>query len=389
MRTSTAQRAVAAIAAALPALLVPAIPAHASARDAAVTGVYSTASCAGGRCTPGSDTPLQAGASAAGTLQVFVTAKADLGLEFVRLEAQSGSDPAFYCIEFWKTNGALEFSNNRVWKTHRWTDPRQQCEPEICSGCLENSDHQHGIPTANGTYNLRVVAREQGQFTDANDAKSPLFAIKLSNAPTAPAWIGEPASNGKPDSSVVLRWSPSPEPDIVEYQFVREDPDGTERVFAVSAGNPERNGCSRASDVAYSCANGGLTRSGTYRYALRALRHGAGGRCAITGASCVASKVGAVRSASVVVAAVPAGTTPAGSGSASASPAGTLPGQEPLALPDRTGTRPGDGLIAPPDSTPAGSTGSGGPAIAAAVLALAVALGIAVKGRIIRKGVEP
>jgi len=33
--------------------------------------------------------------------QVFVSANADLGLEFVRLEAQSGSDPLWYCLESW------------------------------------------------------------------------------------------------------------------------------------------------------------------------------------------------------------------------------------------------------------------------------------------------
>lgn len=351
--------------------------------------MYLTSSCSGGTCTPGQDKALSAGTTISGTLQIFVSAKADLGLEFVRLEAQTGTDPTFYCLEFWDANGALEFRNDRVWRTHRWTDPRAECDPGICSGCLENSEHLHGNQTTNGEYRIRVVAREQGQFTDANDAHSPLFSIKLSNAATAPGWLSEPTSNGKPDPTVVLRWSTSPEPDVAEYQFIREDPSGVERVFAVSASNPQRNGCSRASDIAYSCANGDFPQSGTYRYALRALRPGSGTTCATTKGACVASKVGPVRTVSVTVASSPgASASPAGSGIAAPSPAPLPTGQEPLALPPSDGASTGDGLIAPPAALdPAGSTGRSAPAIAlAAGLALGVGVVLARRRVLHRKG---
>ncbi|HEX9695103.1 MAG TPA: hypothetical protein VGB64_02170, partial [Actinomycetota bacterium] len=310
-----------------------------------------------------------------GTIQIFVSASADLPLEFVRLEAQTGTDPLYYCLEQWTGDGSLSINADRPWKTAAWTDPRAECAPGNCSDCTENSDHQHGIPTANGEYRLRVVSRERGEFSDANDAKSATFVVRLSNAPTAPAWIGKPESNGKPDPSVILRWSPSPEPDVTEYQFVREDPTGAERVFAVGASNPQANGCSRAGDVAYTCANGGFERSGTYRYAFRALRPGSSStRCALTNASCVASPVGAVRTVTITVSRA-ASPEPYASADPSASPSGTTTAapesQSPLALPDSS---TGDDLLAPRAASDTDTSRSTLPVAMAGVLALAAGI---------------
>lgn len=349
-------------------------PAVAAAKDAKITRVTRA----------GSSAPLSQGTVVGGTIQVAVSAAADLGLEFVRLEAQSGDDPLWYCLEFWKTDGALSMSETRVWKTANWTDPRAgECKPGICSSCTENSDHQHGAPSANGDYRLRVVAREQGQFNSSNDAISPNFRVTLSNAPTAPAWIGKPESNGKPNPTVILRWSPSPEPDITEYQFVREDPSGNERVFAVSASNPQANGCSRAGSVAYTCPDGGFTKSGTYKYAVRALRPGAGGgRCAVSGAACVASRVGEVKTVAVTVAATsPSSPSATASATGSASPAPDAPAtpasQEPVALPTEDA---GDGLI-----TKGAASGNAGKKRSAPAIALAGILALGAGGLLLRR----
>lgn len=342
-------------------------PATAATKDAKITKVTRGGSS------------VSSGATVAGTVQLFVSASADLPLEFVRLEAQTGNDPLWYCLEQWVADGVqTTLTADRTWKTPNWTDPRRdECAPGTCSSCTENSDHQHGALTANGDYRLRVVARERGQSTDANDAISAAFVLRLSNAPSAPEWIGKPQSNGGSNPAVILRWSPSPQPDIVEYQFVREDPAGNERIFAVSADDPQVNGCSKAGTVAYTCPNGDIPRSGVYQYALRALRAGSGGgaKCATTGASCVASGIGKVQSVSVTVAAAssarPTATSPAlatnGATPHATAPAATQP-QEPVAVPDLDS---GDDLIEP-HATAADADDRPMPAvIAAGVLALA------------------
>src|ERR1043166_8018645 len=136
-----------AAAAAIVLSVFPASPLLAAPHDARIVSITQV-SCGSMPCTKGAQ--IHAGQLVGGTIRVAVAAAADLGLEWVRLEAQNAGDPRWYCLEFWEANRATTFSNARTWRTVHWTDPRkQQCERDDCSNCIENSPHHHGAPTVN------------------------------------------------------------------------------------------------------------------------------------------------------------------------------------------------------------------------------------------------
>jgi len=313
-----------ALAAFLACLTLAAAPASADPEEVRITGVFHTADCAGDPCEPGRDPALKAGTVVAGSIEVHVQARADLGLEWVRLEAQYPGNPRFFCLEHWTANRALSFESQRLWRTDTWTDPRRECTPETCSNCLENSPHKHGAPTRNRPHLMRVVARES---VSGEEAASATFEVVLANAPRSPAWVAEPQTQGDDDPAVLLQWKPNPEPDVSEYHFVRVGPDGDEAEFAVSARDPEAHGCSRVGAIAYRCLDDGFESSGEYRYAVFALRPAVNGvRCSLRPGRCAESDPSEVRTASVTVPDSPSGSGGDGSGSGTRTDRGTRAG---------------------------------------------------------------
>ncbi len=345
-------------------------PATAAPKNARITSVAQRA-CGSLPCTPGS--AVQHGDLVGGTLEVRVHAEADLGLEWVRLEAQNPGSTFFYCLELWTADGAASFDQALTWDTAFWTDPRKTCTVH-CSNCIENSRHHHGAPTENLPFNLRVVARERGRdVSGAADAISNTFAIKVQNAPVPPQWSNDPrveTVDGR--SSVTLQWQPSateqavpPEPaqppaDVKEYRFLRIGPDGARTAFAISASDPAAQGCSKVSTFAYRCVDGAFdgAPAGTYRYAVATVRAGFTGEpCQLGSGSCVVSALGPSRSVTI----------------ASSAQATTSPGASP------TGSTEPTGSAAPvsvdPSSLAAPSAGGGSRPVGSSRSTLPIALG--------------
>lgn len=369
----------------------PVSPLRAAPRNPKISSVVQV-SCGSVPCTKGAH--ITQGALTGGTIDVSVAAEADLGLEWVRLEAQNPGDPRWYCVEFWEAGRATTFSETRRWRTAHWTDPRkQQCEEGDCSHCIENSPHHHGAPTVNTSLSLRVVAREQGaSLSNTPDAVSPPFALKIQNAPEPARWLQAPEAstrNGAP--AVILRWAPNreeqavpPEPAVVpgsvrEYRFLRTDPSGARTAFAVNAAHPERQGCARVSNIAYECADSALPATGgSFRYAVAAVVAGVeGDACGTASGTCVIGPLSAFESVSVPASAAqptPTGTTTANAGftpSSSGSPA-------PISVPT-------EGLA----SAPKGDKTRGGAPILPIAAASAAILGLAItalRARVRRAG---
>ena len=283
--------------------------ASADPHDAAIVGVFPTSACSADPCAPGADRSLASGAVVGGEVQVFVSAKADLGLEWVRLEAQFPGDPRFYCLEFWNANRSTTFSAMRRWNTTHWTDPRKGCAPESCSHCIETSPHQHGRVSDNVAHTLRVVAHEQ--VGNAADDVSTTFELKLQNAPAAPTWKADPvAATTSTGAAVSLLWPANGDPDIVEYRYVRSAPGAPRAAFAISAAHPERQGCQRLADGAYKCIDSITSGapSGSYAYSIAAVRNAyTGPACEVVRGRCIVGPLSQARTVSVKVAPAPSG----------------------------------------------------------------------------------
>jgi hypothetical protein len=350
-------------------------PVHASPHGARIVSI---AGCGTQGCAPG-DPVLKQGAVVTGTIRITVHAEADLGLEWVRLEAQPEGDVRWYCLEFWNAGRATTFDRERTWNTLAWTDPRSTCAPEACSNCVENSPHRHGALSENLLHKVRVVGREQGSsVSGSEDDESSAFEVRLQNPPGAPAWASDPGSttsDGRP--SVTLQWAPSLEKDVVEYRFVRSDPAGKRTAYAVDAARPGRQGCQKIADLAFRCvdADFGARGGGAYRYQVAAVRRAPSGpACEVVARRCIAGPLGDARTVDVA---------PFSSKRPSKRDGGPSPGSSPI--PANLGGGAPVAIAPPPTTTAAGPTppvpgtpsSSRAPFVGAAAAILALALGLA------------
>jgi hypothetical protein len=348
--------------------LIPSVG-SADPHDTRIVGVFASSECAAQTCDPSSDPKVASGAIIAGELQIFVSAEADVGLEWVRLEAQVPGDPRFYCLEFWNAQHATKLSQARRWNTIAWTDPSDQCTPETCSSCIETSPHKHGAVSENVVHTLRVVAHEQ---VSGKEQMSPTFKVKLQNAPVAASWSAQPAASSTADgANVGLQWARNDEKDIVEYRYVRTSPGGKRVAFAVSSTKPETQGCRRIGAVIYRCIDK-ITAgapSGRYSYAIAAVRRAfSGAPCEVSTGRCIVGPLGEASTVNVTVAAAGGPT----------STATVAPGTSQTATP-KSGTGRTPVEVTPPTEEPlaAGADGDAPrrslavPLIAFAVLLLA------------------
>lgn len=267
--------------------------AAAPARAEGSQEVAEVQQCSSGGC--GSTDSLSEGDAAAGTIRIKARSSRALGHDWVRLEARAGGG-SWVCLRHWSVS-ASDFSEWYEWSTERW--PGVAGAGEGPGGCPWSS--LHGQPTQNDEYDLRVVSAD-----DLGDQQpSSIFSIDIVNQAQAPAWSAAPRIEGDTDGEpiVELRWEPNPEPDVVEYHYVRSGPDG-DTEFAVSASKPGGQGCERRGSTFvcwddYFPAEG---YAGTYRYTLYAMRSApqSGERCTLgSGGPCVRSAASGDRTASL------------------------------------------------------------------------------------------
>jgi hypothetical protein len=361
--------------------VAPAAVAHASPpTSASVDAMYVPSGCSSTPCGSG-DTPLPSGAIVGGPIEIHVSANGGLALlSRFRLEARPPDTKDFICIQQWFGNQRTNASEVYTWNTVNWPKPTKTW------GCPEPDPHYHGEPASNGGYTFRVSA---WNVNDDRATTSPGFALRLSNAPVAPAWSGQGPQAGTRSEGlygVDVRWAPNRERDISEYHFVRVGPDGHASEFAVDAKKPGAQGCTLVPKFYYSCFDelAAGSPSGRYTYALVAVRPAPSGavRCSLSGASCLESPLSGKRVVSV--------TVPAASASPSA-PASQAAGARAIASGMPQGPVPAPSAVAPVEAARHESLLAGGStpktplSATAAVLVAAVSAGfVAARRKVLR-----
>ena len=186
-----------------------------------------------------------------GEIQLQASTSSTLGLQSVEIQMQVSGE--WRCLRRWSTSA----------RSGRWQHNLDTRAPiDGCSNTLSDG--------RNGVYRFRTVATDRS----GSDA-SPAFALRVSNRPMPPTWAASPSRQGSvsDDPAVTLKWFRNPEPDIVEYHFVRYGPKGASE-YAVSADRPGGQGCTLEGDL-YTCTDDDFPSknyAGTYRYALVAYR---------------------------------------------------------------------------------------------------------------------
>jgi len=263
-----------------------AFPAQAAPSNTRVGSVHQ---CVGTSC--GSGSTVGNGDAVANTIEVEAESTDTFGLAWLRLDARRGTSGDWTCLQQWSLNGATSASRLFRWNTKLWPDPdaaSYDCPPSLPSSVT----HSTGARTLNGEYDMRVVAQSSVSGTQS----SSIFVVKMNNAPTPPTWAGDPDwyrdGNGKP--YVKLEWNASPEPDVVEYHFVR-DGTGPAVEYWVNAASPGGQGCSKSSGI-FTCYDDDFPAQGyggDYSYSVYAFRSSpvssatcaSGGRCIASAAS--------------------------------------------------------------------------------------------------------
>lgn len=262
-----------------------ALPASAAPTETAIAKIYQLP-CADTVCGSG-DTVIASGALVRGAVQIQVSSRAQLGLESIRLEA--GRAGSFVCWKTWLLSGAEVATRVFDWDT--------SVEPATCEGRAR-------LAGGNGVVELRAVAVER---TSGDRHTSPRASLRVNNRPTTPQWASEPRAIGPEDGgpNVELRWAQNPEPDVIEYHYVRVAPNGDEVEFAVNAANPGRQACDLDAGI-YTCTDDAFGDSGyggRYSYTLIAYRSSpsTADSCSLPPASgCVQSAAGDEHGASLV-----------------------------------------------------------------------------------------
>jgi hypothetical protein len=247
----------------------------------------------------------------ASTSSTFTIGTADL---MMRL----GTSGAYTCMKRWSVN-ASTFSGSFTWDTTQWPEAPSQ------SGCTGRTSP---ALTRNGQYQVSLVVTDNdvSNCGVATCSYRTSFTMKVANPPSIPAWVSDPEASGTQDRSpiVQIQFSGSPEPDIVEYHWIREGPDG-EAEYAVSATNPGGQGCDFDGSI-YTCYDDTFPTAfaGQYNYALIAFRASptGNGRCALPPeGTCIESPMSSPRSVSMAEPPPsPSGTPTKGGSSPTASP---------------------------------------------------------------------
>lgn len=268
------------------------LQAQAVPHDTKIAAVYQLP-CSGSVCDA-DDSSVASNGQVHDAIEIRVSSESAIGLSELRLEVQAGSGP-LVCLGRWDAAAARSFSARMTWTTSRF--------PSRPSGCASSS--LYGQQASNGVYTFRLTATEN----TTGDRQPASFPVKVVNSPAIPVWAQEPQASGEEEGRPVITfsWHRNPEPDVVEYRYFRSDPYGSacasECQFAVSADDPEGQGCTLENDV-YSCTDDYFASddyTGEYSYSLVALRSSpAGTRCALPPQStCVASERSEVRAATL------------------------------------------------------------------------------------------
>jgi hypothetical protein len=241
------------------------LPAHAV--TASTPGVKQ---CSGSSCTS-----VSSGAVVQGTIRISAHASETAVLQhlkWVRISARDDSTGAFTCLIQWTTS-AQTYDNSTDWDT---THFRAQND---APGCPAGSDaynraDKYGAYTHNGALQIQVQAANNSNSIDPSGT----FTVNINNPSSAPQWASNPSVSGTAQRQpvVTLSWQAVPEPDIIEYHFVRRDssPDSSATEFAVSAASPQNQGCSLSNGV-YTCHDSSFPATGfggTYNYWVVAYR---------------------------------------------------------------------------------------------------------------------
>jgi hypothetical protein len=267
-------------AAAFVAVALGAVAAGANPSATKIT-VYQ-APCGSDMCTS-HDRALTSGAVVDGTIQIQATSTTQVGFDWIHLEAKTGS--TWTCLASW-TPTSTSFWAQVDWDTTAWPS---------CNAAA-------GQLTPNTSVTLRLDAHEK--VGNGETVTAP-FVVKLNNRAQPPVWARAPSATSGDDANVVLRWKANPEPDVAEYHFVRDDPDGSEQEFAVSASAPGGQGCD-FDGTTYECTDDSFAPrgySGQYHYILLAFRTSpsSSAKCALPpNAACTESATSAVQSAKLV-----------------------------------------------------------------------------------------
>jgi len=207
-----------------------------------------------------------------GVVQLQAKTSSAIGLTAVELQLQL--DGEWSCLHRWPTS-----ARSGTWQRNVDLGGRV----EGCGGDMLTDG-------SNGIYRVRSVATDRS----GSQASAP-FTLRVSSPPIAPSWASAPARTvGADDApSVTLRWRANPEPDIVEYHFIRDDGDHVVE-YAINAERPGGQGCSLSGGV-YTCTDDAFPAdgySGNYRYSLAAFRASPDDRasCSLPGSgTCVRS----------------------------------------------------------------------------------------------------
>lgn len=254
-------------------------PAHAAPEDSRVLAFQLP--CSGSVCDPNDDPVLASDQTVRGRVQLQAATSAAVGLRTVELQLQVGAD--WRCVRRWETTA-------RTFRSERDIDTASRI-----NGCAAGFGDG-----SNGVYRFRTLAEDRTGQTQASAA----FLIRVNNAPDAPTWEDEPRGTMTSDGPrITLRWRANPEPDIVEYHFIRSGRDAQVE-FAVSATKPTGQGCVIDAGV-YECVDDSFRAGdeGTYSYELVAYRNSpsSSSRCALPGTGeCITSVESVAKAVSVV-----------------------------------------------------------------------------------------
>jgi hypothetical protein len=236
--------------------------------------------CEQSECGSG-DAQVANNGEARNVIQIKAHSTSSAGLTSVQVDLRY-NDGGWVCTRKWSTSSG-NFNSYVNWNTDAYPGDADTAP----AGCPVSS--ANGAATRNGAYDIRVVA------TDPLGTQTATIQVLVNNKPSVPTWADDPVASGDLDrnSNVELRWDANPEPDVVEYHFVRTDPDGGQREYAVSATRPGGQGCEREG-AWYICNDDDFPTDaykGEYTYTLVALRASPTDNvpCSLTTGNCVAS----------------------------------------------------------------------------------------------------
>ena len=272
------------------------------------------------------------------------------GFTWLQVHIRHAGDTEWRCVRQWSLGGAkAPFPRDFPWGTQSWpgsvscsdVDPPEEGAADPQPNVRQSSSG----PTPNGTFEIRARVKVASLGSGSISAPSSSFVIKVNNRPSRPKFVGEPRDIGPSKKPIVeLKWRGSPEPDMVQYDVIRDGPDG--RVFYnLQAGNP--GGCSRSSDNYYTCNDTNFPESGSggsYSYSVIGYRSSPsnpssavsceyGGSSCICkyGGSCIASDASVP--ASVSINEPSPSPSPSTGGSPSTSPSKSPTGSSPSSSP--------------------------------------------------------